>query len=295
LRQETTGRVTPFPGAPEFPWFRLLAAGRGPQVPGALVLLTTVVILVFLVVLCGLSLACIELGRRIGRARVIRLGDQALEGFSAVEGGVFALLGLLLAFSFSAAAARFDARRDLIVREANAIDVAYRRVDLLPPAAQPPLRVLFGQYVDARLAVFDAVAHFRFPRQEEARVAALQSEIWSRAVEAVRKDDYPGATMVVLPAMNDVFDIANTRDIAMRAHLPALVMVLLVLLTLAGSVLAGYGMARTRSRSWGHILAFAAIMAVTVYVILDYEFPRFGLIRIEWVDQTLIDLRQTMP
>jgi hypothetical protein len=38
-----------------------------------------------------------------------------------VDGAVFALLGLLIAFAFSGAASRFDARRQLIVQEANMI------------------------------------------------------------------------------------------------------------------------------------------------------------------------------
>ena len=43
-----------------------------------------------------------------------------------------------------------------------------------------------------------------------------------------------------------------------------------------------------------HMLAFAVIMAVTVYVILDLEYPRLGLIRVDAVDQVLVDLRDSM-
>ena len=57
------------------------------------------------------------------------------EGVGVIDGAVFALPGLLLAFTFSGAAARFDTRRHLIVEEANAIGTAYLRLDLLPPDA----------------------------------------------------------------------------------------------------------------------------------------------------------------
>src|SRR5437764_1062365 len=96
-------------------------------------------------ILCTLGLltgivATMEFGRRMGARRVAEYGDGAVAGVSTVEGGVFALLGLLLAFTFSGAASRFDTRRQQIVEEANNIGTAYLRVDLLPAAAQPELR-----------------------------------------------------------------------------------------------------------------------------------------------------------
>ena len=60
------------------------------------------------------------------------------------------------------------------------------------------------------------------------------------------------------------------------------------------SLLAGYGMARGKTRSWMHIIGFAAIVAITMYVILDLEYPRLGLIRVDAFDQTMADLRQSM-
>jgi hypothetical protein len=53
-------------------------------------------------------------------------------------------------------------------------------------------------------------------------------------------------------------------------------------------------MAGGKTRSWVHILAFAVIIAVTMYVILDLEYPRLGLIRLDAFDQALVELRQSM-
>jgi hypothetical protein len=65
-------------------------------------------------------------------------------------------------------------------------------------------------------------------------------------------------------------------------------------LALASALLAGYGMAGAKARSWLHMLGFAAAMAVSVYVILDLEFPRLGLIRVDAFDQALVELRESM-
>jgi hypothetical protein len=48
------------------------------------------------------------------------------------------------------------------------------------------------------------------------------------------------------------------------------------------------------TRNWIHMISFAAIMAASMYVIIDLEFPRAGLIQLSSFDQVLIDVRQTM-
>ena len=57
--------------------------------------------------------------------------------------------------------------------------------------------------------------------------------------------------------------------------------------------MAGFGMAGNTRRNWIHILAFALTTVLTVYVILEIEYPRAGLIR-SGFDQVLVDLREGM-
>ena len=59
-------------------------------------------------------------------------------------------------------------------------------------------------------------------------------------------------------------------------------------------MLVGYSMSVNKSRSWIHTIAFSAIMLLTIYVILDLEFPRMGLIRVDATDQVLVELRKSM-
>ena len=88
----------------------------------------------------------VELGRRVGARQRARLMEGAASGIGAVEAAIFGLLGLLIAFTFQGASARFDARRELIVQEANMIGTAWLRVDLLPAGAQPVMRDLFRHH-----------------------------------------------------------------------------------------------------------------------------------------------------
>jgi hypothetical protein len=98
----------------------------------------------------------------------------------------------------------------------------------------------------------------------------------------------------MLPALNAMIDIATTRLMAVRVHPPLVVFGMLVALTLAGALMAGHAMAAARTRSWVHALGFAAVMALTIYVIVDFEYPRLGFIRVDSADEVLVDLRKSM-
>ena len=99
-------------------------------------------------------LVLLEIGRRLGLRRLALDSEAVRAGFGVVEGAIFAPMGLLIAFTFSEAASRFDTRRQLVVEEANAIGTAYLRLDLLSASAQVALRESFRRYVDARLDVY---------------------------------------------------------------------------------------------------------------------------------------------
>ena len=235
------------------------------------------------------------MGRRFGGQRLARDPEGARAGTSAVEGAVFALVGLLIAFTFSGAASRFDVRRNLIVQETNAIGTAWLRLDLLPASAQPAIRERFRHYVDSRLEVYRKLPDVVAARAELAKATALQGEIWTQAVAAGRMDGAPSsATMLLLPALNEMIDITTTRTLSTQMHPPIIIYGMLVGLALASALLAGYGMAGGKSRNWLHILGFAAVMAVAVYVIIDLEFPRLGLIRVDAFDQALVELRASL-
>jgi hypothetical protein len=97
-----------------------------------------------------------------------------------------------------------------------------------------------------------------------------------------------------MPSLNTMFDIATTRAVALQIHPPPIIFVLLGVLPLICSLLAGFDAAARKSRSLIHMLGFAAVLSITVYVILDYEYPRFGLIREDAMDRVLVELRQGM-
>jgi hypothetical protein len=231
----------------------------------------------------------IRVGRRIGLRAPPR--DP---GITTVETAVFAMLGLLIAFTFSSAASRFDDHRQLVVEEANDIGTAYLRLDLLPAERQPALRDLFRRYLDSRMETYRRLPDIPAARVELARSVALQGRIWDESVSACAAANSPATPLLVLPALNTMFDIVTSRTMASYMHPPTVVFGMLFALALACALLAGYGMGRSRQPSRIHMIGFAAIISGAVFVILDIEYPRRGWIRVDAVDRVLVQLRASM-
>jgi len=251
-----------------------------------------------LLVCFGLFLGMIlasEIGRRIGRRQLAREPTAKVVGTGVTEGSVFALLGLLIAFAFSGAASRFDHRRELIVDETNAIGTAYLRVDLLLPEDQRPMRDQFRRYVEARIEVYRRLPDLDAARAELVRAKAIQDEIWQLAVPASARAPVAAPThMLLLNALNVMFDISNTRTLSAEIHPPFTIYVMLAVLLVVSSVFAGYSMAPNKARSWFHIIGHALALSTALYVTVDIEYPRLGYIRVDAFDHALVELRQAL-
>jgi hypothetical protein len=239
-------------------------------------------------------LAFMELGRQLALRGILKQGSESNAGAVAVEGSVFALLGLLLAFTFSVAASRFESRRQLIVSEANAIGTAYLRLDLLPAETRDNLRESFRRYVDARLEIYRHASNEDAAQESLDRALAIQDKIWSQAVAACRESSATQTSMLLLPAINEMIDLTTSRMVGRSVHQPFLIFSVIALLAFACAALAGHDMAALPGRRWFHRICFASMVALTIYVILDLEYPRSGLIRIDSTDRVLEDVRSSM-
>jgi hypothetical protein len=148
--------------------------------------------------------------------------------------------------------------------------------------------------VDTRVAYDRALPDVAAANAELGKSAALQAQIWAEATADCRESGSYSTTMLLLPALNDMFDMTTTRTMATRMHTPLLIYITLLLLVLAGSLLVGYGIAAGKHHNWLHSIAFIAAVAISMYLILDYEFPSVGLIRTSQFDQVLVTQQQSM-
>jgi hypothetical protein len=239
-------------------------------------------------------LVMLEIGRRAGIRRMEQDPGGAKERLGTVEGAIFGLLGLLIAFTFSGAAGRFDKRREMVVQEANQLGDAWARLDALPEATQPAIKAAMVRYLESRLETYRRVPDMKAVEEELARSAWIQDEIWKAAVAACELPEGQRVTMLVLPALDSAFDWSLVRTATAMHHPPGIIWTMLVVLAMSSALIAGYGMTGGRGRNWTYMVGFAAVTAIAVYTILDIEFPRVGLVRVDAADKLLTDLLETM-
>lgn len=236
---------------------------------------------------------CLEAGYRIGLYASKKVVTSH-EGTSTIQAAIFALLGLLLGFTFANGISHLDQRRLLIIQESNAISGAYLLLDLVPAPRQQEMRHLFRQYLDARLDVYAKLPNLNAAAEELGRAGQLQQEIWSQAIAASREDSTQNVARLLLPALSAMIDVTTSRTIALHTHLPPLIFGLSISVALLSGLIAGYDMARRKRRSWFHGVLYAVVIAITIFTVIDLDYPRFGLIRLTAADNALIQLRDSI-
>jgi hypothetical protein len=121
----------------------------------------------------------------------------------------------------------------------------------------------------------------------------LQTRIWQEVVTALRDSGPPDKTLV-LTSLNEMLDLANSRTIALTTHLPTPIFFMLGLTVIASSALVGYSMSASAPRDWFSTISLALVLGFALYMILDYEYPRVGFIRLDPMDQVLVDTLNKM-
>lgn len=236
-----------------------------------------------------------EVGRRRGLAYLARDPEGLPKGTGAAEASVYAVIGLILAFSFSGADARFENRRHLIMSETNAIGTAYMQLDLLPEPARSEVRKDFLLYLDSRIATYRGTYDRAAIDAQLQRSAEIKDRIWKKSVAStLDRGSHPNASALLLPTLREMFDIATTRWLALTDHPPIAIFLLLTGMNMVGALLSGFATSVNKRRPWFYIWILAAVLSVTQYVIVDLEFPRAGLIRLDSADQYLVELRRSL-
>jgi hypothetical protein len=247
------------------------------------------------------SLIALRFGQYLGLRHRKRDGANGTAGLATVEGAIFGLMGLLLAFTMSGALQRFDDRRQLVVQETTAATTAYDRLSVFDGEVAEELQTKLKNYVRARIDLYRMPHDLRvwqrlenFSNQQQNKLVELKSELWGAVRAACPQENYRPACSLSLPALNSLFEVARQRAAASEKHPPQVIYVMLFGLGLGCSLLVGFGIAASAARSWTHMVLFAGTLTVALYIVTDMEYPRLGLIRIETFDHFLADAYDQM-
>mgnify|MGYP000863737173 CR=1 FL=1 len=235
--------------------------------------------LLLLILLAGL-LAAIEAGFRIGHRVSLRSNDADKTHVGLLQSAALGLLALLLGFAFFMAASRYDARKALVLEEANAIGTAYLRAGMLPAEPGRQARRLLREDAAARLAFFAAGIDPALLDKANAEAERLEAALWALALDAARDDPRSVSAGQFAEAVNAVIDVHEKRRVALDDHVPEAVLYLLVGLAAATLGLVGYACGLARRRRFGANLVFALLVVLVITTILDLDRPRRGLIEV---------------
>jgi hypothetical protein len=211
-----------------------------------------------------------------------------------IEGSIFALMGLLIAFTFSGARERFDVRRALVIDEANAIKTAYLRLDLLSEPIRSSVKKTLKDYLNIRLAIYKKMPHINETLIELQESEKLQRDIWNLSVNHCYHESNSAACIVLLPALNKMIDIANARFESTKIHPPPVIIMTLIILALISAILAGYNISEKSSWPTLHIWVYAAIISFTIFIIINLEYTQFGFIPISYFNDVLVDISKNL-
>jgi hypothetical protein len=237
----------------------------------------------------AISVAQVEFGSCLARIVLRRNPDKDPEGpLGALVGSLLAMLAFFLAFTFGMAATRFDARKQLVLEEANAIGTTYLRAELLPSEPGAEVKRLLREYVDLRLGATTENFHEVLRRSSE-----IHGRLWEQVKSLVPLNMDGELRSLFIESLNEVIDLHQSRvTVGLEQRIPGTIWFALYVLSFLSMLAVGYqvGMSGVR-RLWGTPIV-AAAFALVIGMIADIDRPGEGLIRVS--QKPIADIRQSM-
>jgi hypothetical protein len=203
-----------------------------------------------------------------------------------LQASILGLLALLLGFTFSMSMQRFDNRSMALIDEANAIGTVLFRTELLNSESRVKADALLAQYVDLRVDIGQIdLTQSDQRRQYNQQITRLQQAIWSVAMEATELDPRAVTTGAFIKSLNDMIDAQGKRNALLQMHVPEVVLLLLFLVFIASVGIIGYSSGLGGRRISAPTLLIALLISMIVFIIIDLDRPKRGLIQ---VNQSLL-------
>jgi hypothetical protein len=236
-----------------------------------------------------LVLAAIEAGYRLAVFRRRSVEQSADAPIGSVMGGILGLLAFLLAFTFGMAASRFEARRELLLDEVNAIGTCYLRAGLVPAPERVEIRRLLREYVHLRAEVLKQPQTLP---QVLARSDVLQDELWSLAVLVAQRDGSSEMSALFVDSLNLVIDFHTKRVVVGQYHIPGSIWLALYIVSMLAMAGVGYQFGRAGPRDVAISLLLALAFSIVIGLISDLDRYDAGTLRVS--QQPMLDLDQKL-
>ncbi len=234
-----------------------------------------------------IALIAYEAGFRVGRWWQGRTPDEAEGPAGMLVGSLFALMAFLLAITMGMASDRFDARRGLVLAEANSIGTTFLRAGYLPEPAASDSRELLREYAFLRTATNDLEDTYA----RIARSVEIHDALWATAEGLARSTPESDVLAIYIESLNETIDLNETRITAgLYARVPETVLALLIIGSALTLGMLGYSAGLTRRRSPLSAVVMIVVLGAVIALVVDLDRPRDGFLQVN--QQPLIDLQQ---
>jgi hypothetical protein len=185
----------------------------------------------------------------------------------------------MLAFTFGIVTDRYDARRELVRNEANAIGTAYVRSDILPEPARGRAKEMLKEYVDFRLKAAQS-RKLSVLRETHIESTRIHRQLWEMAIANAREDTNQELSVLYVESVNAVINVHALRMAMVEYRIPGGIWLVLYVLVVLGMAGLGYQTAVSGSRrSWAMpILAFS--FSIVFALIISLDRPQSGFIKV---------------
>jgi hypothetical protein len=239
------------------------------------------------IVLFILMILAVLAGKKFAKTKLKLDGGN----ISSMTSALLALLAFILGFTYSMSNQRYDVRKDLIIQESNCIGTAILRADLFVDSIRTPLRADFKDYLEARIAFYEAKSNVKEILAEMAKGREISAKIWDR-IAYVNRTAPNVASAAAMNAVNDMIDIEAERFYKSIARVPDSIITLLFLLCLAAAFFTGCQAANYKGLQLVMPFVLQFMLTLVIYITLDLDRPRRGLITMDEIHKSMIDLRE---
>jgi hypothetical protein len=240
-------------------------------------------LVVFLIGVVTVFLAS-EVGWRLGTRRE---GHSASGNISALEQSLLGFLALIVGFTFLMALTRFEARREAVLNEANAISTTALRARLLPEPHRTESLKLLREYAQIRVDYIPTGKSFAEIPSLINRSTNIQEALWQQVKALSAKDNNMVPTGLFILALNEMIDNQGRRLSALRNFIPDVVLLSLFGIAAVACGFAGYASGLDPLRTRLPFFITASLVCSVVFVILDLDHPNVGFVTIS--QQPMID------
>jgi hypothetical protein len=236
---------------------------------------------VLISILFVLMIISIRLGAYLGKHRRLKTEFQDNPANATIYGSIFGLSAFLLAFCFSMSSTRYENRHQAIITEANALGTAILRADLYPEADRIIMRKHFKNYLQARIDYITAGPDIKKIIAAEGAQAIHQALLWEHAVGFSKRNPSVIISGQMLPGLNETFDMAEATRNSELIRVPETVVVMLFILSVIAAFFVGYLSIGKGLFDWLTGVGFCLLSSLVIFVTLDLDRPRRGLIQMK--------------